>query len=76
VLILAVGISGIQQLGGAFFVEPMFHGTTLVIAIALAGFAQRRRSVAIQSVSPGGTSHAPAAGVDPNASDPSKSAAG
>ncbi len=45
VLILAVGISGIQQLGGAFFVEPLFNGTTLVISIALAAFAQRRRSV-------------------------------
>lgn len=44
VAILAVGISGIQQLGGAFFVEPLFNGTTLVVAIALAGFAQRRRS--------------------------------
>jgi len=28
-----------------FFVEPLFNGTTLVISIALAGFAQRRRSV-------------------------------
>jgi ribose transport system permease protein len=44
VLILAVGTSGIQQLGGAFFVEPLFNGVTLVISIALAGFAQRRRS--------------------------------
>ena len=43
VAILAVGISGIQQLGGAFFVEPLFNGTTLVVSIALAGFAQRRR---------------------------------
>jgi ribose transport system permease protein len=77
VLILAVGISGIQQLGGAFFVEPMFNGTTLVIAIALAGFAQRRRSVAVQSVSHGGTSHVPAAGVGSNVSDqPSKTATG
>src|SRR5438105_8482325 len=46
VIILAVGISGIQQLGGAFFVEPLFNGATLVVSIALAGFAQRRRSVA------------------------------
>jgi ribose transport system permease protein len=46
VLILAVGISGIQQLGGAFFVEPLFNGATLVISIALAAFAQRRRAVA------------------------------
>ena len=43
VLILGVGISGIQQLGGAFFVEPLFNGVTLVIAIGLAGYAQRRR---------------------------------
>jgi ribose transport system permease protein len=43
VAILAVGISGIEQLGGAFFVEPLFNGATLVIAIALAGYTQRRR---------------------------------
>jgi ribose transport system permease protein len=48
VLILAVGISGIQQLGGAFFVEPLFNGITLLVSIALAGFAQRRRSVTIR----------------------------
>ena len=44
ILILAVGISGIQLLGGAFFVEPLFNGVTLVVAIALAAFAQRRRT--------------------------------
>lgn len=43
VVILAVGISGIQQLGGEFFVEPLFNGITLLIAIGLAGYAQRRR---------------------------------
>lgn len=42
VIILTVGISGIEQLGGSFFVEPLFNGVTLVIAIALAGVAQRR----------------------------------
>jgi ribose transport system permease protein len=42
VIILAVGISGIEQLGGTFFVEPLFNGVTLVIAIGLAGVAQRR----------------------------------
>jgi ribose transport system permease protein len=45
ILILAVGISGIQLFGGAFFIEPLFNGTTLVVAIALAAFAQRRRAV-------------------------------
>ena len=44
VLVLAVGISGIQQFGGAFFIEPLFNGLTLIVAIALAGYAQRRRT--------------------------------
>ena len=43
VMILAVGISGIQQFGGSFWVEPMFSGTTLLIAIGIAGYAQRRK---------------------------------
>lgn len=43
VLILAVGISGIEQLGGAFYVEPLFNGSTLVLAVGLAGWAARRR---------------------------------
>lgn len=43
VMILAVGIAGIQQFGGSFFVEPMFNGTTLLIAIGIAGYAQRRK---------------------------------
>src|SRR4051794_29598833 len=55
VAILAVGISGIQQLGGAFFVEPLFNGTTLVVSIALAAFAQRRRAIA----KPAGATAAP-----------------
>jgi len=42
VAILAVGISGIQQLGGEFFVEPLFNGVTLLFAIGLAGYAQRK----------------------------------
>lgn len=46
VAILAVGISGIQQFGGSFWVEPMFNGVTLLIAIGIAGYAQRRKSAA------------------------------
>ena len=41
VVILAVGISGIQQFGGSFWVEPLFNGVTLLIAIGIAGYAQR-----------------------------------
>jgi ribose transport system permease protein len=44
--ILAVGIAGIQQFGGSFWVEPMFNGVTLLIAIGIAGYAQRRRGAA------------------------------
>lgn len=43
VFVLAVGISGIQQFGGEFYVEPLFNGGTLIVAIALAGYAQRIR---------------------------------
>ena len=41
--ILAVGISGIQQFGGQFYVEPLFNGVTLLVAIGIAGYSQRRR---------------------------------
>ena len=41
--ILAIGISGIQQFGAMFFVEPLFNGATLLVAIGIAGYAQRRR---------------------------------
>ena len=43
VTILAIGISGIQQFGAMFFVEPLFNGATLLVAIGIAGYAQRRR---------------------------------
>lgn len=46
VTILAVGISGIQQIGGSFWVEPMFNGVTLLVAIGFAGYAQRRKGAA------------------------------
>ena len=46
VAVLAVGISGIQQFGGSFWVEPLFNGVTLLIAIGIAGYAQRRKGAA------------------------------
>ncbi|MDM0058161.1 ABC transporter permease [Variovorax fucosicus] len=48
VAILAVGISGIQQFGGAFFVEPLFNGVTLLVSIGIAGYAQRKRGQSIK----------------------------
>ncbi len=46
VAILAVGISGIQQIGGSFWVEPLFNGVTLLVAIGIAGYAQRKKGAA------------------------------
>lgn len=48
VAILAVGISGIQQFGGAFFVEPLFNGLTLLVSIGIAAYAQQRRGLSIK----------------------------
>lgn len=43
VAILAIGLSGLQQEGAAFWVTPLFNGLTLLAAVGLAGFASRRR---------------------------------
>ncbi len=43
VAVLAIGITGLQQLGAEFYVEPMFNGLTLLVAIGLAGITGRRR---------------------------------
>ena len=64
VIILAVGISGIQQLGGSFWVEPMFNGVTLLAAIGIAGYAQRRRRTSPAARAVPGTK--PAAGASGN----------
>jgi ribose transport system permease protein len=52
VIILAVGIAGIQQFGGSFFVEPMFNGVTLLVAIGIAGYAQRKKGAVIKRPAP------------------------
>jgi len=43
VLVLAIGIAGLQQLGGGFYVEPIFQGSSLILSVGLAGYAARRR---------------------------------
>jgi ribose transport system permease protein len=43
VLVLGVGIAGLQQMGGAFYVDPMFNGGTLIVAVGAAGYAARRQ---------------------------------
>jgi ribose transport system permease protein len=43
VAILAIGVSGIQQLGADFWATPLFNGLTLLAAVGLAGYSARRR---------------------------------
>lgn len=44
VLVLAVAIAGLQQLGLPFYVEYLFNGTMIVLAVGLAGYIGRRRA--------------------------------
>ncbi|MFF7162493.1 ABC transporter permease [Streptomyces sp. NPDC008086] len=43
VAVLAVGLTGIVQMGADFWTIPLFHGGTLLLAVGLAGYAARRR---------------------------------
>jgi ribose transport system permease protein len=44
IAVLAIGLSGISQLGAEFWVTPLFNGVTLLIAVGLAGYSARRRT--------------------------------
>ncbi|HEX4767903.1 MAG TPA: ABC transporter permease [Lichenihabitans sp.] len=43
VAVLAVTVAGLNQLGAPFFVEPIFDGAMLILAVGLAVTAARRR---------------------------------
>jgi ribose transport system permease protein len=43
VAVLAVAVAGLSQLGAPFFVEPLFNGAMLILAVGLAVTTQRRR---------------------------------
>lgn len=51
ILILAFAFSGVQQLGAAFYVEYLFNGGILIVAVALSVYAaaRRRKSAAAAS---------------------------
>lgn len=46
VFMLAVAVAGLEQEGVRFFIEPLFEGAMLVVAVALAVYAARRRLAA------------------------------
>lgn len=64
VAVLAVGLTGIGQMGADFWTVPLFHGGTLLLAVGLAGYAARRRlrtgAVAARDA-PAGTTQPPPA---------------
>ncbi len=72
VAILAIGISGIQQFGASFFVEPLFNGATLLVAIGIAGYAQRRRGAGSSRVSATATQSSPLPTPQPTNQTPKK----
>jgi ribose transport system permease protein len=45
---LAAGISGLQQLGAAFYVEQFFNGGALLLAVALAKWIAGRSLAAMK----------------------------
>lgn len=45
VAVLAVTVAGLNQLGAPFFVEPLFNGAMLILAVGLAVTASRRRTL-------------------------------
>ncbi|MYT29552.1 ABC transporter permease [Streptomyces sp. MspMP-M5] len=44
VVVLAIGLAGIEQLGARFWVIPLFNGATLLLAVGLAGYTARRQA--------------------------------
>ena len=44
VAVLAVTVAGLNQMGAPFFVEPLFNGAMLVVAVGLAVTTARRRT--------------------------------
>ncbi|MCU1415712.1 MAG: sugar transporter permease [Microbacteriaceae bacterium] len=42
VVLLGIGIAGLEQIGASFFVEPLFNGATLIVGVGVAGYASRR----------------------------------
>ncbi|GGF10500.1 ABC transporter permease [Subtercola lobariae] len=42
VVLLGIGIAGLQQIGASYFVQPLFNGITLIVGVGVAGYASRR----------------------------------
>ncbi len=73
VLLLGVTVAGLEQAGAQFYVDSLFNGGMLVLAVGLAGYAARRRlrlaaaSRAADARPPASLPQAAAAGSEPPA---------
>ena len=68
--VLAVTVAGLNQLGAPFFVEPLFNGAMLILAVGLAVVAARRRTLAgsqADAAAHAVPEHVPAPGALPEA---------
>ncbi|MFT4225611.1 ABC transporter permease [Micropruina sp.] len=63
VVTLAIGLAGIGQLGANFWVNPLFNGVTLLIAVGLAGLSARRKILAGIAANKAVDTAAPATGA-------------
>jgi len=70
IVVIAVGIAGLEQFGVQAFVDPMFEGFTLLVAVGVAGLTtrQRRRARDAEPVHAG--IEAPEGAAPPNAATP------
>lgn len=67
VAVLAVTVAGLNQLGAPFFVEPLFNGSMLILAVGLAVQAaqrRQRRGTEADKAAVAGASSAPAPVVE------------
>ena len=44
VLVIAFTVAGLQQMGAPYFVEPLFNGIMLIVAVSLAVVTERKRA--------------------------------
>jgi hypothetical protein len=44
VYLLGAGVTGLQQMGVSSFIQDVFNGTALIVAVAISGYVVRRRA--------------------------------
>lgn len=71
VFVLGVGIAGFQQLGGSYYITPLFNGSTLIVGVGAAGYAARRIRKVRRTPAPDTPNYSQTPTADGAASSPS-----